>query len=233
MTVSLDESQRKAGRVVGFAYLAALVPAAFAEFYVAGQLIVAGSAAETARNVIAHERLFRLGIASNLIVWMMDVVLVTALYVVLERVNRNLALLAAFFRLLETAVLANSTLSDLDVLRVLSGADYLQAFEAERLQALARLSMGAHGAAYGVGLMFFGVGSSVFGYLWFKSRYIPKVLAGWGVFSSSLVGACVFAFVIFPDLSKVLTPAYLVPIFIFELTMGLLLLFKPLPIGHA
>ncbi len=235
MTIStLDESQRKAARVVGFTYLFAMVFAVFPEFYVAAQLIVYDNAAETARNIMAHERLFRLGIASNLIAFATDVVLLTALYVVLKPVNRSLALLAAFWRLIETVILVVTTLNDFDVLRVLSGADYLRVFEADRLQALARLSIGAHGAGYNVGLLFFGFGSTVFCYLWFKSNYIPRALAAWGVFSSLLVGTCAFAFIIFADLAKILTPGCYAPIFVFELTMGFWLLLKGLrPSGMA
>ncbi len=230
MTFSaIDESQRKAARVVGFTYLFALVPAIFAEFYVRNQLIVLNNAAETARNIMAHEGLFRLGIASNLIVFATDVVLLTALYVVLERVNRSLALLAVFFRLIETAILVVAALNDFDVLRLLSGADYLRVFEADRLHALARLSIGAHGDVYNVGLLFFGFGSVVFCYLWFKSNYVPRALAAFGVFASVLVGASAFAFIIFPELAKIVTIGYYGgPIFVFELTMGFWLLLKGL-----
>ncbi len=161
-------------------------------------------------------------------------VLLTALYVVLKPVNRSLALLAAFWRLIETLILVVITLNSFDVLRILSGADYLRVFEADRLQALARLSIGAHGAGYNVGLVFFGLGSTVFCYLWFKSNYIPRALAGWGVFSSLLVGICTFAFIIFRNLAKILTPGCYAPIFIFEVTLGLWLLVKGLrPSGVA
>ena len=106
MTIgTIDESQRKAARVVGFAYLFALPPAIFAEFYVLGRLIVNNNAVDTARNIMTHERLFRLGTASNLTVFAIDIVLITALYVVLKPVNRHLALLAAFWGLIETAIL--------------------------------------------------------------------------------------------------------------------------------
>jgi uncharacterized protein DUF4386 len=64
MTIgTIDESQRKAATVVGFSYLFALPPAIFAEFYVRTQLIVFDNAAQTARNIMVHERLFRLGTA--------------------------------------------------------------------------------------------------------------------------------------------------------------------------
>ena len=116
MTIStIYESQRKAATVVGFSYLFALPPAIFAEFYVLGRLIVYNNAVDTARNIMAHERLFRLGTASNLTVFAIDVVLIIALYLVLMPVNRSLALLAAGWGLIETATLVVVTLSDFDV----------------------------------------------------------------------------------------------------------------------
>ena len=142
--------------------------------------------------------------------------------------------MAAGWGLVETAILVVVTLSDFDVLRILSGAEYLKAFETDRLQALARLSIGAHGAAYNVGLVFAGLRSTAFCYLWVKSGYVPKLLAGWGMAASLLMGACAFCFIVFPELAGVVSVAlYGGPIFFFELTMGLWLLFKGLwPYGQ-
>ena len=70
---------------------------------------------------------------------------------------------------MEAAICAVITLSSFDVLRVLSGADYLHVFEADRLQALASIYVGVHGAGYNVAEIFLGLGSTVFGYLWFES----------------------------------------------------------------
>ena len=200
MTTDLiDDSRRQAAKVVGFAYLFALVPAIFAEFYVRGRLVVPDEAAHTAMNIVAHERLFRLGIASNLAVFAIDIALFTALYVVLGPVHRRLALLALGWGLIETTILAVVTLSDFDALRILSGAPYLRVFEADRLQALARLSIGAHGAAYNVGLLFAGLRSTVFCYLWLASGFVPRALAVWGMAASSLMGACALSFIVFPS----------------------------------
>ena len=227
---TIDESQRKAARVVGFAYLFALPPAIFAEFYVRAHLIAFGDAAQTARNITANERLFRLGTASNLTVFAINVVLIIALYVVLMPVNRSLALLATGWGLIETATLVFVTLRDFEVLRILSGADYLQVFEAGRLQALARLSLSAHADAYNVGLVLAGLRSTAFCYLWFKSRFIPTALAAWGMVASFLMGASAFLFIVFPELAKLVSVAfYGAPIFFFELTMGFWLLLRGLP----
>ena len=225
---AVEESQRQAARVVGLTYLLVLAPAMFAEF-VPAHLVVANNVAETARNIVAHERLFRVGIASNLAAFAADGILITALYVVLRSVNRGLALLAVFWGLIETTILVTVTLNDFDVLRVLSGADYLRAFEADRLQTLARLSIGAHGTGYQVGLMFAGLRSTVFAYLWLRSGYIPRALAVWGVFSSVVLAVCTFAFVVFPELRPLVTVGlYGGPIFLFESAMGCWLLLRGL-----
>ena len=57
---TIDRSERTAARVVGLAYLLALPPALFAELYARGQLIVINSVADTARNIMENERLFRI-----------------------------------------------------------------------------------------------------------------------------------------------------------------------------
>lgn len=223
---TVNESQRIAARVVGFTYLFGFL-GVFDAFYVRPHLIV-DDAAETARNIIAHERLFRLGIATDLLTFASIAVLLTALYVVLKPVNRGLALVAAFWRLLEASTCVVMTLTSLDVLRLLSRAAYLRAFEPDHLQAWTMLSIGAHGDGYNVGEIFLGLGSTVFSYLWFKSRYIPRALAAWGLFSSALLATCTLAFVIFPNLADTLEPGCYVPIAIFELAMGFWLTIKGL-----
>jgi Domain of unknown function (DUF4386) len=60
----------------------------------------------------------------------------------------------------------------------------------------------------------------------FKSGFIPTALAGWGIIASFLMGACAFSFIIAPELANIVPVGiYGGPIFIFELTMGLWLLF--------
>jgi len=223
---TIDPSQRTAARVVGVTYLLALPPAIFAEFFVLGRLVTS-DAAETVRNIVAHEQLFRLGIASNLAVFALDVILIAALYVTLKPVHRGLALLALLWRMLETVMLVGITLNDFTVLRLLSGVGYLHVFEPQWLHALARLAMSGHGAGYQVGLIFSGLGGTVFCWLWLRSGYIPKPLAAWGVFASALMGTCAFTFIVFPEAANVVTIVYYgTPIFFFELVTGLWLTFR-------
>jgi uncharacterized protein DUF4386 len=217
----IDDSQKQAARVVGIAYLAALPPAVFAEFFVRNRLVDPGNAAQTALNIVAHERLFRLGIAANLVTFALDVALIAALYLVLRPVSRLAALTALGWGLIETAVLVTVAMADFDVLRLLSGAAYLHPLATGQLQALARVHVGAHGAAYNVGLFLAGLRSTAFCMLWLRSGYVPKALAILGVVASFLMGACAFVFIVFPELANLISVGvYGGPIFVFELTMG-------------
>jgi hypothetical protein len=222
----LEPAQHTAAKLAGFLYLLTIVTANFAEFYARGRMIVGGDAAQTAKNIAASERLFRLGTVSNLITFAAVVILLWALYVVLKPINRNLALLAAFWQLAECSIFALIILNDFVALRLLSGADYLRAFNTQQVQALAYLFVGVHDAGYLIGLVFFGLGSTVFAYLWFKSRYIPRALAVWGIFSSLLVAIVTLAIMVFPGLADVVIPVYFAPIFFFEVGLGLWLLVK-------
>lgn len=225
----IDESQRTAAKVAGFTGLFTTAVVVFANFGIHARLIVAGNAAETARNILAHERLFRIGIACDLIYSAGLAVLLTALYVVLKPVNRGLALLAAFWRLAYALMWVLTTLNLFDALRLLRGADYLRVFEADRLQALARLYIGAGFDQYYVGLLFYALASTACSYLWFKSHYIPRALAAWGVISSVFCTACTFVFIIFPDFSKVVNLWWFdSPMATFEMATSVWLLVKGL-----
>ncbi len=117
-------------------------------------------------------------------------------------------------------------MTDFVALGLLSRADYLRAFDTQQLQALAYTFVRAHDAGYLIGLVFFGLGSTVFSYLWFKSRYIPRGLAAWGIFSSLVVAIVTLAIMVFPGFAAVMIPVYFAPIFIFEVILGIWLLVK-------
>jgi hypothetical protein len=127
------------------------------------------------------------------------------------------------------------TLNLFDALRLLSDTDYSQVFEAGRLQALARLYLEARFDQYYVGLLFCGLASTVCSYLWFKSNYIPKALAAWGVISSVFCATCTFAFIIFPNFANVVNLWWFdSPMGIFDIATSFWLLFKGLrPSGVA
>jgi uncharacterized protein DUF4386 len=222
-----DEAQSKAARVAGFTFLFGIAIVVLANYGINFRLIVPGNAVDTARNIVAHETLFRINIACNLIYVMNVVVQLAALYVILKPVNRSLALVAAFCRLVFALMWGFTALDSLGALRLLGTAAYLPVFQADQLQALARLHLSASFDAYYVGLPFWGLASTVCSYLWIKSRYIPRPLAAFGLVSSAWAVLCAFAFIVFPQSAAIVNAYWFdVPMTVFEMLLGFWLLIK-------
>ena len=220
-------SQHKAARLAGLLYLIAMATGLFAEFYVRfpSTLIVIGDAAKTASNIIGNERLYRIGIANNIITFAIDVVLIWALYVLLRPVNRNLTLLAVFFRLVETTLACIAIINSYVAMQLVSDSDHVKTFDSNQIHALSILH-DTYALTFIVVAIFLGLGSTIFNYLLFKSGYIPKALAIWGIFSSLLLLISQFAIVIFPEVEKTIIPAFYGPIALDEIALGFWLLIK-------
>jgi hypothetical protein len=235
MTIStIGELQRTAAKIAGLACPISFATVVAVNFGIFARLIVTGNPAETARNILAHETLFRIGVAGDMVYCVGVVVLLTALYVILKPVSQNLALVAAFCRLVHGLTWVLVTINLFTALRLLSDADYSRAFGPDQLSALARLYLSGFDQYY-VGLLFWGLGATVGSYLWFKSNYIPRALAALGVISGGWCVACTFVFYIFPDFAKVVNLWWFDSgMAIFELALSFWLLFKGLrPSGVA
>ncbi len=223
---TIEPAQHTAAKVAGFLYLFTNATAILTELYVRSPLIVHSDAVQTAKNILASERLFRLSIVSGLVTVAGEIILIVALYIVLKTINRNVALVAAFWRLAKCVIFTVTAFSDFVALRLLSGAAYLRAFETKQLQALAGLFISARHDGGFIAAVFLGLGSTVFAYLWFQSRYIPRGLAAWGIFSSLVLAIGILGMMVFPGLASVVGAAYWAPFFIFEVILGVWLLMK-------
>ncbi len=235
MTVrNIDNSQRTAAKVAGISGLLTVAIVVFANYVLLNPLIVPGNAVETARNIVAHETQFRITAVCFLIYSAGVVVLLAALYLILRPVNQGLALVGALFRLVFALLWLLTTLNMLGALRHLGSASYLQVFEADRLQTLARLHLAANFDDYYVGLPFFGLAATVCSYLWLKSNYIPKSLSIFGLISSALCVVCALVFLIFPHFNKTVNDYWFdSPMALFELALSLWLLFKGLKLSES
>jgi hypothetical protein len=235
MTVrNIDNSQRTAAKVAGISGLLTVAIVVFANYVLLNPLIVPGNAVETARNIVAHETQFRITAVCFLIYSAGVVVLLAALYLILRPVNQGLALVGALFRLVFALLWLLTTLNMLGALRHLGSASYLQVFEADRLQTLARLHLAANFDDYYVGLPFFGLAATVCSYLWLKSNYIPKSLSIFGLISSAWCVACALVFLIFPHFNKTVNDYWFdSPMALFELALSLWLFFKGLKLSES
>jgi Domain of unknown function (DUF4386) len=171
-----DLSPRQAARIAGFGYLAIFGLAIFANFFVRERLVEPGDAAATAGSIMGSEPLFRLGLVAFLVVFVLDLVVAWALYVLFRQHNRDVSLLTAWFRLVYTALLGVALVFLFLVLQVVGGAEYLAAFEAGQLEAQVALFLEGFNYAWLTGLLCFGVHLALLGWLVLASGSIPKVL---------------------------------------------------------
>src|SRR5215210_5821837 len=163
-------------RITGLLLLIIVVLGPFSLIYVPSTLIVPGDPTATADNIRASEWLFRLGIISNSLIFLLEVVVTALLYVLLRPVSRTLSLVAAFARLAMTVIQGINLLPYFIVLLLLSGASYLTVFEPGQLYALVLLFLNANLSVVYIWQLFFGLHLFVLGYLIFRSGYFPRIL---------------------------------------------------------
>ena len=235
MTIStIDNSQRTAAKVAGWSGLLTFAIVVFGNYVLLNPLIVSGNVAATAQNIVAHQTQVRITAVCFLTYSLGVFVLLSALYVILKPINPGLALIGALFRFVFALLWLLAPLNLLSALRLLSNANYLQVFEPDRLQAIARLHIGANFDAYYAGLPFFGLAAMVCAWLWLKSNYIPKGLSIFGVIASAWYVFCAFVYLIFPNFNKIVNDyIFDSPMALFELVVSFWLLFKGLPRQNA
>ena len=173
-----DTSPRQLARMAGALYLINILGGAFAIGVVPAMLVVSGDAAATARNIQAHELLYRLGLTAHLVVTVTNVPLAVIFYELFRVVNRRLALLDACFILVATAIEAAGLLNQFAALALLGSGPYASALPAAQLQALAYLSVDVSGIGYSIHTVFFGFDILCMAYLVLRSRFVPRAIGG-------------------------------------------------------
>ena len=163
-------------RVAGFLYLLTVPLGIFNFTYIPTNLIVSGDAAKTAHNMMASESLVRLGIVSALLGAIIPILYLLLLYKLLKPVSKDIAVLMVVVSLMGLPMAMLNELTQLGVLQLLSGADYLTVFTTAQLQALAYLFVRLHSYGVNIAFIFSGLWLLPLGYLVFNSGFIPRIL---------------------------------------------------------
>ena len=229
----IEQPQRTAARVFAIVYLLSLIilMVAFTRYY--APYLVWENGEATARQFIAHQQSIRIYLVAAFLHGAAMMVLLTALYVILRPVNRGIALFAAFSKLTYVFLWFVLLLDLFGALRLLGGPGSLKAFGPDALAALAGLQIDSSRDAYYIGLTFNALGSALFAWLFFQSRYIPRAIAAWGVVASLYELVCGFAYLFHPKIERILSPNwYELPLLTFELLLCIWLFFRGLRSGE-
>lgn len=170
-----DQSPRKTARMAGLFYFIFILTFALASL-IRSKIIVNGDAGATATNIVSSQGLFRLGFMTELVSAMFFLLAAWSLYRLLKPVNTNLALLFLLLNLGGVIIESINMLNLINPLTILSGADYLNAFQTSQLQALAMSSLDSYTNGFMIAQIFYGTWVLPLGYLLYKSRLVPRIL---------------------------------------------------------
>jgi len=201
-----ETSPRLKARMAGAFYLLAGLTSVIGGMYIPGKLVVAGDAATTANEILAHKQLFEFGFSLMLVAVVCSIGLTALFYDLFKPVNKTLSLTAAFFHLVGLAILGVASLLQLAPLVVLEGGHYLSVFKVEQVQALAYLFLQLNTQVGNAFLAFFGAYCLLIGYLIFRSTFLPRII---GAFMA-LAGLGYMTF-LSPPLAGYLFPYNLAP----------------------
>src|ERR1700752_3238859 len=145
---------KRMARIAGVLYLVNGGTGFYSIISAPRRLMVPGNAAATAGNITASERLFRLGIASEVICAVEFIYLLWVLYRLLSGASKTHASLMVIFGLAFVPIMCMNAVSDIAALTLLRGADFLSVFDQPQRESLAKLFLGLRGYGYDVGGIF-------------------------------------------------------------------------------
>lgn len=169
-------SNQRMARIAGLFYLMMIFTGFFSLMYVPNKLIVWNNASLTFQNITASETLFRLGIVSGLACYTCFFLLSLVLYKILKQVNENYAKLMVVLVFLNIPMFFMNVQNELTVLSLITEPNYLKVFSPEQLHAQALFYLDQYDSGMSIVHIFSGLWLFPFGYLVFKSGFLPKAL---------------------------------------------------------
>jgi hypothetical protein len=171
-------SPKRTARVAAVFYLMTLVAAIIAQGAIAEQLVNSTNASVTARNIVAHEDLYRFGYTMYMIEMVAQVIMTMLFYELLKPVSRTGSLIAAVIGVVGCGIKALSRVFFVAPAIVLEGTRYLDTFSPEQLKSMALLFYNVNEMGAAIAVVFFGFNTVITGWLIIRSTYLPRVL-GW------------------------------------------------------
>jgi hypothetical protein len=203
------DSVKAAAHRAGALYLLFMV-VGLVDMFSFSHFMVAGDATATARNILAAQTTYRMGILTDFVTLLLFIFLVVSLYHLLKGAGRWHALLMILLVSIGVTIGLVNLFNKLAPLVLLSGADYLSSFTKAQLDALALGFLSLNGDGNTVAAVFWGLWLFPFGILVIRSRFFPRILgilllvAGFGYVTSSITSIVLPAYS--DVVSKVMMP---------------------------
>ncbi|MCA0349490.1 MAG: DUF4386 domain-containing protein [Bacteroidetes bacterium] len=169
-------SKRKTARIAGLLYLGVVITGIFSLMYVPKSLIVWDNATATFNNIVSNQTLFRIGIVSGLICYTFFLFLPLVLYKLLKPVNDNYAKLMVILAIISVPIYFINVQNQFTILSIVSSSNYLNGYSTEQIKSMVMLYLDQYENGMRIVHIFSGLWLFPFGYLVFKSGFLPKFL---------------------------------------------------------
>ncbi len=219
----------KVARITGGLYLAYIMASVLATML--GQIGM-GAAPQVYQAITTSEGSFRLGLVIALTTGFLFLMVAWGLYVLLRRVNKNLALLFLLLNAVGVAIQGASMLSLVSALLQGDATSHMQAYSAAQLEGLAYLSINVYKAGWVTAQLFFGTWLFPLGYLVYKSGILPRFLGVLLVLDGLAVLVWFLQALLLPDYNAIHYPGLALS-FVAELGLALWLLVKGVKVVDA
>ena len=218
------KSPKRLARIAGVFYLLVAIFGGFAEGFGDPKLYAAGNAAATAANVLADPGLVRIIVVAHLVNAIFFFLTAMALYVLLQHVNKSVAMTMLVFVALSAGITTLNAVFQFEGLQVATNSSYTAAFGAAGSNALVLLLLDIQHYGTLAAEVFFGLWLAPLGYLAYKSGLFPKVLGVTLVAAAACYMVHLTTAFLVPDFHNQINP-FIVPVFaIAEIWMVLYLL---------
>lgn len=166
----------KTARLAGLLYFMVVILGIYSLLYVPSQLIVWDNPAETAKAIKSSELLFRSEILAGLLCYIFFLLLPFVLYQLFKTTHKTMAVLMVVLAVTSVPISFANMIHKLDILSLLHSSSAMSAFSPEQIAAQVMLSLESYFHGNLVAQAFWGLWLFPFGYLVYKSGFLPKVL---------------------------------------------------------
>lgn len=174
--MSTGFSNNRLARIAGLIYFGVVLTGLFSLMYAPSKIIVSENASLTYQNIISHETLFRLWIVIGLLCYTLFLFLPLVLYKLLKPVNENHAKLMFLLGVMSVPIFFLNTQNLLNILTLINQTDHQNGLSVAQIQTQVMLYLDQHANGMRIVHIFSGLWLFPFGYLVFKSGFLPKIL---------------------------------------------------------
>lgn len=220
----MELSKSQLAHLSGLFYFLLVLTGIFSLMYVPTQLINWENATKTVANIQENELLFRAGAVANILCYIFFIFLLWALYRLLSDVQSQVATIMVALAGCSIPMALYGVHYQFYTLKLISASSDASVWSSDQIEAFVMQSLSAYNSGIFVADILWSLWLFPFGYLVFRSRFLPKLLGGLLMIGSVGYFLHVVGHMLFPDINRTLSEILRFPASIAEIGTSLWLL---------